>query len=430
MICLLPQCAYLSETTRMLEIHRALRQRGIPVRVATHGGRHEALVRAAGVDYDIVGPPMDARRSAEFVRAAVGMGHVGQSMYTDEEIRSYVAAEAEYFRAHGITVAVTGFLLTTMLSSRLAGVTVLTDHGSWVPPVYEHGLVPAPSQPPWPILRALPERVMRWLANAALPRTRFYCGGFNRVAAELGIEPVPSLSALVLGDLAMVTEVPEVLGIPAAEMSSWRPAGRRAYRPATRLRYTGPLYARLDIPLPEAVEEFLDRPGPIVYVAITSTSPRIIRAVVASLAALEVRVLVSATVHDLADLAGDRVMVAGTLPSHLVMPRVNLAITAGGQGSVQTAMAAGTPVLGIPLQPEQDLNVALLERRGAARLVPRRDAHTSRLASVADDMLRHEHYRAAADRVRRLYDAVDGPANAADVVIETATTSSSVGSRG
>lgn len=430
MICLLPQCAYLSETTRMLEIHRALRQRGIPVRVATHGGTHEALVRAAGVDYDIVGPPMDARRSAEFVRAAVGMGHVGQSMYTDEEIRSYVAAEAEYFRAHGITVAVTGFLLTTMLSSRLAGVTVLTDHGSWVPPVYEHGLVPAPSQPPWPILRALPERVMRWLANAALPRTRFYCGGFNRVAAELGIEPVPSLSALVLGDLAMVTEVPEVLGIPDTEMSSWRPAGRRGYRPGTRLRYTGPLYARLDIPLPEAVAEFLDRPGPIVYVAITSTSPRIIRAVVASLAALEVRVLVSATVHDLAGLAGKRVMVAGTLPSHLVMPRVDLAITAGGQGSVQTAMAAGTPVLGIPLQPEQDLNVALLERRGAARLVPRRDAHTSRLASVADDMLRHEQYRAAADRVRRLYDAVDGPANAADVVIETAATSTSVGSRG
>ena len=429
MICLLPQCAYLSENTRMLEIHRALRRRGTPVRVATHGGTHEALLRAAGVDYDVVGPRMDEHRSARFVRTAVGMGHVGQSMYSDAEIRSYVTAEAEYFRLHGITVAVTGSLLTTMLSSRLAGVTVLTDHGSWVPPVYERGLVPAPSHPPWSILRALPERAVRWLSNAALPRTRFYCSGFNRVAAELGVEPVPSLSALVLGDLAMVTEVPEVLGISAAEMSSWRPAGRRAYRTGTQLRYTGPLYARLDVPLPEAVDEFLDRPGPVVYVAITSTSPHIIRAVVASLTALDVRVLVSATVHDLADLTDERVMVAGVLPSHLVMPRVDLAITAGGQGSVQTAMAAGTPILGIPLQPEQDLNVALLERRGAARLVARHDAHTSRLASVADDMVRHEQYRIAADGVRRLYDAVDGPGNAADLIIETAATSTRVGSR-
>jgi UDP:flavonoid glycosyltransferase YjiC (YdhE family) len=422
-ICLLPQCAYLSETTRMLEIHRALRQRGVPVLVATHGGPHEFLLRAAGVGYDVIGPPMNARRSAEFVRSAVGMGNVGQSMYSDAEIRAYVDAEAEYFRAHGVTVAVTGFLLTTMLSSRLAGVTVLTDHGSWVPPVYERGLVPAPSQPPWPILGALPERAVRWLANSALPRTRFYCAGFNRVAADLGVEPVPSLPALVLGDLAMVTEVPEVLGVPAAEMAAWCRAG-------TRLRYTGPLYARLDVPLPDAVSEFLDRPGPVVYAAITSTSPHIIRGVVGALAALDVRVLVAATVHDLADLGDERVMVGGILPSHRVMPRVDLAVTAGGQGSVQTAMAAGTPVLGIPLQPEQDLNVVLLERQGAARLVPRRDAHTSRLASVADDMLRDDRYRVAADRVRRLYDTADGPGNAADVILEVAATSTRVGSRG
>ena len=48
------------------------------------------------------------------------------------------------------------------------------------------------------------------------------------------------------------------------------------------------------------------------------------------------------------------------------MPRVALAVTAGGQGSMQTAIAAGTPVLGIPLHPEQDLNVALLQRLHAA----------------------------------------------------------------
>ena len=313
MICLLPQCAYLSETTRMLEIYRALRQRGVPVLVATHGGPHESLLRAAGVGYDVIGPPMTARRSAEFVRSAVGMGNVGQS--SDAEIHAYVAAEAEYFRAHGVTVAVTGFLLTTILSAGSPAVTVLTDHGSWVPPVYEQGLVPAPSQPPWPIFRALPERAVRWLANAVLPRTRFYCAGFNRVAAELGVELVPSLPALVLGDLAMVTEVPEILGVPAAEMAAWRPAGRRGYRAGTRLRYTGPLYARLDVPLPDAVSEFLDRPGPVVYAAITSTSPRIIRSVVGALAALDVRVLVAATVHDLADLSDERVMVAGSCPA-------------------------------------------------------------------------------------------------------------------
>ena len=103
------------------------------------------------------------------------------------------------------------------------------------------------------------------------------------------------------------------------------------------------------------------------------------------------------------------------------MPRVDLAITAGGQGSVQTAMAAGTPVLGIPLQPEQDLNGGA-RTPGCAPGITTGCAH-SRLASVADAMLRTDRHRAAADRVRRLYDAVDGPGNAADVIVEVAATS-------
>jgi hypothetical protein len=43
---------------------------------------------------------------------------------------------------------------------------------------------------------------------------------------------------------------------------------------------------------------------------------------------------------------------------------------AGGQGSIQAALASGVSVIGIPLQAEQDANVALAESQGAARLVP------------------------------------------------------------
>jgi hypothetical protein len=47
------------------------------------------------------------------------------------------------------------------------------------------------------------------------------------VAAELGVEPVPSFAALLLGDLTLVTDVPELLGLPRAEVDGWdaaRPA--------------------------------------------------------------------------------------------------------------------------------------------------------------------------------------------------------------
>ncbi|MEV5962853.1 nucleotide disphospho-sugar-binding domain-containing protein [Kribbella sp. NPDC051952] len=409
MICLLPHCAYLSETSRMLELHRALTQLGLEVRVATHGGPHERLLAEAGIEYDVLGPGLSAARAARFVGSAVGLGDPRQSMYDDAEIRTYVAAEAEYFRAHGITVAVTGFTLTTLLSSRLTGVRVITEHaGSFVPPVFEHRLLPAPSHPVDPRLKRAPAWLARFLINRTPNRFTGYIGGFNRVAAELGVEGIPSLAALLLGDLSLVPEVPEVLGISATELAAWRPG--KGYRPGSQLRAVGPLFAQLDLLMPEGVQQFLDHPGPTIYLAMTSTPPAQVRQAIAELAGLDVRILVAGTIHKLGDLASNQVMIQGVLPSHLVMPQVDLAITTGGQGSVQTAMASGTPLLGIPLHIEQDLNVALVERLGAARTGP--------LAETAAHMLATPSYRDAAEKIQQLYAAVDGPTESAKVIAE------------
>ncbi|MFI5711294.1 glycosyltransferase [Kribbella sp. NPDC051620] len=389
MICLLPHCAYLSETSRMLELHRALTELGVPVRVATHGGPHERLL--AGVPYDVLGPGLSPGRAARFVGSAVGLGDPGQSMYDDEEIRSYVLAEAEYFRAQGISVVVTGFTLTSLLSSRLSGVRVVTEHaGSFVPPVFERHLPP----------------------DRKPGEMDAYCSGFNRVADSLGIQGIPSLAALLLGDLSLVPEVAEVLGLSAAELAAWDPARDPGYRPNSRLAAVGPLFAHLDIPLPDRVQRFLNQPGPIIYLAMTSTPAEQVRAAIAALSTLDARILVAGTIHDLTDLATGRILIEGILPSHLVMPQVDLAVTTGGQGSVQTAMASGTPLLGIPLHPEQALNVALVERLGAAR----RASPTDDLATLAAQMLADKSHAAAAERIQKLYAAVDGPAEAAELI--------------
>jgi hypothetical protein len=354
---------------------------------------------------------MTPARAARFVASAVGIGDPRQSMYDDAEIRMYVAAEAEYFRAHGITVAVTGFTLTTLLSSRLAGVRLITEHaGSFVPPVFEHRLLPAPTDPVDPRLKNAPDWLARFLVNRTVSRIPAYTGGFNRVAASLGVEAVPSLAALLLGDLSLVPELPEVLGISAAEVAAWRPG--KGYRAGSQLRTTGPLFAHLDLPLPAEVQRFLDHAGPTIYLAMTSTPPDQIRTAIAELSRLDVRILVAGTIHDLGDLATDRIMIQGVLPSHLVMPQVDLAVTTGGQGSVQTAMASGTPLLGIALHAEQDLNVALVERLGAARRLGRRDD----LAGLAATMLDDKTHAEAAERIQKLYAAIDGPAVAADVI--------------
>jgi UDP:flavonoid glycosyltransferase YjiC (YdhE family) len=254
--------------------------------------------------------------------------------------------EAAYFREHEVRVAVTGWTLTALLSTRLAGIPLVTEHaGSFLPPVFERGLLPTPSsRVGMPFERWLPAPIRRRMFNAGPARLTIYTGGFNRVAAELGVEGVPSFAALLLGDLTLVTDVPEVLGISREEVASWTPRDPSRYRTGTHLRYPGPIYARLESPVPERVERFLEGPRPIVYVAITSSAPELVRQVVAALRDLDARLLVAATVHDLRDLEDDRVLVESVLPSHAIMPRVDLGVISGGQGSVQTGTRVGPAV--------------------------------------------------------------------------------------
>jgi UDP:flavonoid glycosyltransferase YjiC (YdhE family) len=420
MICLLPNCCFLSETTRMMEIYRALAERGVTPRVATHGGPHVRLLREAGIACEVLGPGFDDVRARSFVGSIPGIGPPDQSMWSDEEMRMYVAAEAAYFREHEIRVAVTGWTLTALLSTRVVGIPLVTEHaGSYLPPLFERGMLPAPSNAIGvPGERWLPRRVVQWLVNWGASRQTFYTAGFNRIAEELGVPGIPSFAALLLGDLTLVTDVPEVLGITREEVDSWTPRDPGRYRTGTRLRYTGPLYAQLELPIPERVERFLDGARPIVYVAITSTPPELVRRVVGTLRELDVRMLVAATVHELGDLEDDRVMVAGILPSHRIMPRVDLGVAAGGQGSVQTALASGLPLIGIPLQPEQDTNVALVERQGAARLVRQRDADGAVLRATVREMLSDPRYRQNAQRIRAAFERADGPGAAADAILE------------
>ena len=418
MIALFPTLRILSETSRMLAIAQALMARGEQIVLATHGGPYTRVLDDAGMRYTLLEPRMDQRRCEEYLAGIVTLGKPGARLQPADEVRAGVHSEVEFLRAHAADMIVIGFTLTAYLSARVLGIPLAASHGgSYVPPVFEHGLAPAPSQSPIPQLDRLPASILKMMANLGPPRMRGPVAFLNEIAAELGVEPVPSLAALMLGDLTLVTDVPEVLGISEAVMSAWTPKDRRAYRAGTRLRYVGPLYAQLDLPIPARVESYLDDARPTAYVCLSSSTPAFIRRVVAGIRVAGLRVLVGATIHELHDLETAEVLVASILPSHRIMPRVGVALIMGGQGSVQTAMASGTPFVGFPLQPEQELNVALAVRQGMAIAIGPRHADEAKVAQAVRQIVADPSYAAAAARTRRPYVDVDGAGRAADAVI-------------
>ncbi|MDX2092097.1 MAG: hypothetical protein SFX73_29805 [Kofleriaceae bacterium] len=415
MIVLVPNGGFLSETSRMLAIARALDARGARTSIASHGGPYTPLLDEAGVRWSRLDPPLD---TSAFLAGLLSMGSEDRRPFFSEDyIRAAVRAEAAYFKAVGATLAVTGFNLTTYLSSRVAKIPLAASHGgSFVPPVLDRGLLPMPVNPPRPMPRWMPEFVARKLVHTIPYLVKTPLAGLNRVADELGVEHVPSLMALMCADLTLVTEHPEVLGIARADLEAWRPRGNRLWS-STRMRYAGPLFAKLDLPIPARVEQFLAAPGKVVYVAPTSVNADFLRTLVPAVRAAGARVLVASTIHDVRELAADDVLVEGVLPSHLVMPRVAAAVIMGGQGSVQTAMASGTPFVGMPYHGEQELNVALAERQGMALRMSPKVAGTAAMTTAVRRLLDEPAFRTNAARMQQLYAGVDGAAAAADAIL-------------
>lgn len=211
---------------------------------------------------------------------------------------------------------------------------------------------------------------------------------------------------------------PETLGLSARDLERWRPRRPFRVRRGTTFRYTGPLYARLDLPVPPEVDAALGGDEPVVYVALTSVSEAFLRTVVTSARSGRYRLVVAAGGHDVGDLADDRTVVAGVLPSHLVMPRAAAAVVMGGQGSVQTALASGTPFVGLPYHGEQELNVAEAERLGTALRMSPDEAGTASLGEALARLVGEPGFAAAATSVAATYAGVDGGAAAADVIVD------------
>lgn len=420
MIALLPHCGFLSETSRMLHIAQALRAHGETVCFATHGGPYARVLNDAGERFTLLSPHFDDARCASYLRDLVQIGKPGTRLQPADEVRASVHAEAEFLRSRGARAVVTGFTLTSYLSARLVGIPLITSHGgSYVPPMLEGGQAPVPTTMPMPGAEWLPRWLKRRIANSGAMRmtgpTRF----LNEVAAELGVEPVPTLAALMLGDLTLVTDCEEVLGISSHDLAAWRPRHPRSYRPGTRLVATGPMFARLDLPVPPAVERFLDGSRPTALVVLSSATPELLRQAARRVRDAGVRVIVGATIHDFGPNDDpDHLVVAGLLPNHKVMPRVDIAITMGGQGAVQTAMASGTPLIGIPLHPEQELNVDLAVRHGAGLAIARRHVDTPRLTEAVRRVLNDPRYAAGAAKVRGWYGRHDGADQAAQAICQ------------
>lgn len=419
-ICTFANCAYLSETSRMIELYKEMKARGEQVVMASHGGPYEWLFEEEGIDCVIVDPYFTKERAKEFVLTNTGEKGIAE-FYSESELEEHVKQELLFFEKYEVKKVITGFTLSCAISARVHGIPYYVTHmGSFVPPVFEKKMLVPTLVLNLKLFKLIPRSWLVNMINGLMYKSKIATKSFNKVAKKYGLNPFMSMTEIMSGDTVVVTDVPEILTISREDIDHWAPRGkfRKYYNYPAKLRYGGAIYAKLFGDVDKTIMDFLDTDKPKIYVALTSGQSSVIERVYEGLKDMDARIIILTTVHQIKETSHDSILVTDHLPSHKVMPMVDVAVIHGGQGSIQTAISAGTPVVGIPLHVEQGLNVAMLERHKAGILQVKHDIRPEDIREKVERVLADGAYKENMMRLSAYQNAVDGVAKSVDVILE------------
>ncbi len=271
-------------------------------------------------------------------------------------------------------------------ASRLPGATLL--HGPW--------FVPTPGAAPFGLGRLPKDRRLHPpLALGARTMFDLFRNGLNRVRRELGLAPVRHLI-----DQFLTLDRTLVLTSSAFDMPP-DPMPEGVY-------YVGPELDRRpgsQYPLP---------PGesPLVLASFSTTyqgHEDVIQRVINAIAACGARGVVTAGPVDCSRFTvPPGISVVPAAPHAAVVSSANAVVTHGGHGTVMEALAAGVPLLCIPISRDQPDVAARVVRQGAGLSISRRST-TAAITTALNSVLIEQRFRTAAsdlqEEIRREYQA-------------------------
>jgi MGT family glycosyltransferase len=230
---------------------------------------------------------------------------------------------------------------------------------------------------------AVMRRIVNRMFDRALPT-------LNAARRANGLAPLRSFYDQVLDTDAIL-----VLSSPTFDFAS-------AFVPAN-VSYVGPILddpswaQRWQHPWPASNRD------PLVLVGFSTTfqdQVPLLRRVVDALSEMPVRAVVTiGQMIDPSELqATDNVAVVRSAPHDPILREASLTVTHGGHGTVMKSLAAGVPMVCIPMGRDQNDNGARVVHHGAGVRLPTR-ASTARIARAVDDVLAQPRYRTSAQRL-------------------------------
>lgn len=313
------------------------------------------------VDLDAQSPEVFARRLAS-----------GSPLYDLATLDAYVDADRTLVRTHRPDAVIGDFRLSLAVSARLEGCRYATlSNAYWSPYCVMDGRWPVPDIP---MTRFMPIGLAEVLFNLVRPLAfGLHASPMRQLRAKYGLSPsgVDLQTAYTDADLVCYCDFPGLFELKDA--------------PSTHI-VVGPLVWSPDVPVPEHWMQLRDD-RPVVYFTLGS-SGRADLAVSAARALAEQghQVIMSSAGRPISPGGLHGVFLSDMLPGEAACARASVVVCNGGSPTTQQALLAGRPVVAVPTNLDQFLNMSALQKHGLGRVVRSDRFSPERLCAAVAEM--------------------------------------------
>lgn len=358
----------LGDFTRALETAKGMKESGAQLKFFNHGGIYNHLISAAGIDSENLYPELTWEQHEKIMDINRYKAKVGTPLpVTTKQWIQMAEADLKAFASYQPNGVYAGLNLSCMISVPYAKIPMVTQ----VPTVNDPAFIkrnlynmPNTMETNFFLRYVLPGFLKRRIMKKVLLSNSAKASliTFNKAREHFGLKPINNITELVRGDITLLPDLPELSGLPEKELSPG-------------YFYSGPIFAQMDGRVPAEVKKVFSNPGINIFCSLGSSGfPETLKTIIKALKnEPDFNVVCTSTSILNPDDLGentDRFFATRFLPAHLVNEMADVAVTHGGQGTIQTAVWSGTPVVGIGFQAEQQANIDGIVKQGMAIRIP------------------------------------------------------------
>ncbi len=404
----------LGDFTRALETAIGMQKSGAEVKFFNHGGVHNHMISKAGIPEEDLHPELSWEQHQIIMDINRYKVKVGTPLPVSAK-QWIEMAEADLkaldeFKPDGVYA---GLNLSCMISVPYAKLPMVTQVPTVNCPAFIHkGMYNMPNtmERNFFMRHVLPGVIKRQIIKRVLlsDSAKASLITFNEARAHYGLKPIYNITDLVRGDITLLPDLPVLSGLDEDELTPG-------------YHYTGPIFSMMDLPVSEEIKKVFSRPGINIFCSLGSSGyPETLKMIINALRQVSTYNVVcsTTTILDPSDLGpnSENFYACSFLPAHLVNEMADIAIIHGGQGTVQTAVWAGTPVIGIGFQAEQQANIDGIARAGMAIRIPIYSVSEKTILKTIRKVSSDEKFKNNAARMKEIVRSTNGVEKSVEIM--------------